>query len=53
MHNLSRFDRLCRKGAAYGLAGMVSGLKISAINGFGILDALKASLEDKVMYILK
>lgn len=39
---------LCfRKGAAYGIAAVVSGLKISAVNGFGILDTLKASLEDK------
>ena len=27
---------------------MVKGLKISAVNGFGILDKLKASLEEKV-----
>ena len=37
-----------RKGAAYGLAGVVKGLKISSVNGFGILDSLKASLEEKV-----
>ena len=43
---------LYRKGAAYGIAGVVSGLKISAINGYGILDTLKASLEDKASLYL-
>ena len=37
-----------RNGAALGLAGVVKGLKIAAINGYGILDKLKASLQDKV-----
>ncbi len=44
----SRSPFACRKGAAYGLAGVVKGLKISSVNGFGILDSLKASLEEKV-----
>ena len=38
----------CRKGAAYGLAGIVKGLRISAVNGFGILSTLLTALEDKV-----
>jgi len=36
-----------RRGAALGLAGMVKGLGISAINGYGILDALKAAMDDQ------
>jgi hypothetical protein len=37
----------CRRGAALGLAGIVKGLGISAINGYGILDALKAAMDDQ------
>ncbi len=37
----------CRRGAAYGLAGIVKGLGVSAVNGFGIMDALKAALDDQ------
>ena len=40
----------CRKGAAYGIAGVVKGLGISAINGYGILGAFKNALEDKVSF---
>ena len=36
-----------RRGAALGLAGMVKGLGISAINGYGILDALKTAMDDQ------
>jgi len=36
-----------RRGAAFGLAGAVKGLGISALKAFGIMDALKASVEDK------
>ena len=38
---------VCRKGAAFGLAGIVKGLGVSAINGHGILDALKKALDDQ------
>ena len=36
-----------RRGAALGLAGMVRGLGISAINGYGILEALKTAMDDQ------
>ncbi|KAK9840722.1 hypothetical protein WJX81_000165 [Elliptochloris bilobata] len=36
-----------RRGAALGIAGMVKGLGISAINGYGILDALKTAMDDQ------
>ena len=36
-----------RRGAAYGLAGAVRGLGISSLRGLGIMDALKAAIEDK------
>ncbi|KAK9804294.1 hypothetical protein WJX72_005256 [[Myrmecia] bisecta] len=36
-----------RRGAGFGLAGVVKGLGISAINGYGILPALKAAMADK------
>ena len=42
-----------RNGAALGLAGVVKGLKIVAINGYGILDTLKAALQDKVGFTLQ
>ena len=38
----------CRKGAAYGLAGVVKGLQIRALNEYSILATLKSSLTDKV-----
>lgn len=41
----------CRKGAAYGVAGVTKGLGISAVNGFGILETIKDALEDKVCSI--
>lgn len=37
-----------RRGAAHGLAGAVKGLNIRALNEYGILDALKKGLDDKV-----
>lgn len=37
----------CRRGAAFGLAGIVKGLGVSAINGYGVLDALKQALDDQ------
>lgn len=36
-----------RRGAAYGLAGAVRGLGLSSLRGLGIMDALKAAVEDK------
>ncbi|KAK9857624.1 hypothetical protein WJX84_011127, partial [Apatococcus fuscideae] len=36
-----------RRGAAYGLAGVVKGTGISAINGFGILGKLKDGMQSK------
>lgn len=36
-----------RRGAAYGLAGVVKGLGISSLRGYGIMDTLKISVEDK------
>ena len=35
-----------RKGAAYGLAGAVKGLGLSAVNGMGVLDAVKGAIGD-------
>ncbi|KAI0644913.1 ARM repeat-containing protein [Trametes meyenii] len=50
-------DELCnspsyaaRRGAAYGLAGVVKGLGISAIKEFDIIERLKAAAEDKKRY---
>jgi len=36
-----------RRGAAFGVAGMVKGLGIAALRGYGVLDALRAGVEDK------
>ncbi len=36
-----------RRGAAYGLAGLVKGLGIMSMKNCGIMDALKAAVEDK------
>lgn len=36
-----------RRGAAYGLAGAVKGLGLSSLKGLGIMDALKAGVEEK------
>ena len=38
---------LGRRGAAFGLAGVVKGLGIAALRGYGVLDALRAGVEDK------
>ena len=38
---------LHRRGAAFGLAGMIKGLGISAINKYGTMDALKKALDDQ------
>lgn len=40
-----------RNGAALGLAGVVKGLKIVAVNGYGILKTLKDGIQDKVNFI--
>lgn len=37
-----------RRGAAYGLAGIVKGLGISSLNGYGVLAYLTTALDDKV-----
>lgn len=39
-----------RRGAAYGLAGVIQGLGISAIKRYNILERLHQSLEDKKQY---
>ena len=36
-----------RRGAAFGLAGAVRGLGLSCLRGMGVMDALKAAIEDK------
>ena len=36
-----------RRGAAYGLAGAVKGLGLSSLKSYGVMDALKAGVEDK------
>lgn len=36
-----------RRGGAYGLAGVVKGLGISALKAYGVVDALKHAVEDK------
>jgi hypothetical protein len=36
-----------RRGAAFGLAGAVKGMGIGSLKGFGVMDAIKASVEDK------
>ena len=36
------------KGAAFGLAGVVKGLGLSALKGYAIMDALRAGVESKV-----
>ena len=36
-----------RRGAAFGVAGVVKGLGIMAMKNFGIMEALKAAVEDK------
>ncbi|CAM6126914.1 unnamed protein product [Calypogeia fissa] len=36
-----------RRGAAFGLAGVVKGLGLSALKRYGIMDTLKAGVEDK------
>eukprot|EP00967_Tisochrysis_lutea_P047117 scaffold57328_cov22-Tisochrysis_lutea.AAC.3 len=37
----------CRRGAAFGLAGVVKGLGLMAMKNCGIMDHLKAAVEDK------
>jgi len=44
LHGASYGDR---RGAAYGLAGAVKGLGLSSLKRMGIMDALKAGVEDK------
>ncbi len=36
-----------RRGAAFGLAGVVKGLGIPSLKRYGIMDALNAGVEDK------
>jgi hypothetical protein len=44
LHGASYGDR---RGAAFGLAGAVKGLGLSALKGQGIMEALKSGVEDK------
>ena len=39
---------VCRRGAAWGLAGLVKGLGIGSLKKLGILDRVKAATEDQV-----
>lgn len=36
-----------RRGAAYGVSGVVKGLGIASLKGFGVLESLKAMVENK------
>ena len=36
-----------RRGAAFGLAGVVKGLGLSSLKKYGVMDALKAGVEDR------
>ena len=45
---LSTFVPCCRRGAAWGIAGIVKGLGIASLKGYGILDAVMAGLNDEV-----
>jgi hypothetical protein len=36
-----------RRGAAYGISGIVKGLGIASLKGYGVLEALKAMVENK------
>ena len=38
----------CRRGAAWGLAGLVKGLGIGSLKNLGILDRIKGATEDQV-----
>eukprot|EP00250_Pteridium_aquilinum_P013931 c21667_g1_i1 orf=228-8111(+) len=37
-----------RRGAAFGLAGVVKGLGLSSLKKYGVMDALKAGVEDRI-----
>jgi hypothetical protein len=36
-----------RRGAAYGISGIIKGLGIASLKGYGVLEALKAMVENK------
>ena len=38
---------MLRRGAAFGLAGIIKGLGVSAINKYGTMDTLKKALDDQ------
>ncbi|KAL5483042.1 GCN1 [Sanghuangporus weigelae] len=51
LHELSNAPKYGeRKGAAYGLAGIIKGVGIAGISKFNIVDRLRASLEEKKRY---
>lgn len=37
----------CRRGAGFGIAGFVKGLGIGSLKSYGVMEALKTSIEDK------
>ena len=39
--------RSLRRGAAFGLAGIIKGLGVSALNQYGTLDTLRRALDDQ------
>ena len=48
--NITDYHRRCicsRRGAAFGLAGIIKGLGVSAINKYGTMDTLKKALDDQ------
>lgn len=44
---MTLLDAACRRGGAFGIAGVVKGLGITSLRGHGIMDALKFGIENK------